>query len=1448
MSSANDAMYRGKPHTHGGIKVVVNSTTGKDLIEVEGLEYKICKEAYNSPKELSFSAKTNKEILDYIHDEFSCEFDQSSASSSDFIVCKNVVFSGQRNDRKGTVKQILNEMQGEKGCRVEGYAAVKTAKGGELILPVNGDGLFSIIPKEEIAEKHNVPLRNIKEQMKKGIIVEHEHTDNDAIAEAIASHHLLEIPDYYTQLEKIEGPDNEKAKKPLKKSFAVGGKVEEDCPCQHNKMEEGGEIKPEKTVKEVEDKIRLSGPESITAEDIVGLGTEYTVNKYDYTKEEADFISQHEKDVQELNRMQDRVINALGKNEPVSEIDKNRFCELRETVSRNEKNIPKGVIVEDRVSEGIPSFSDMVSFEYNEPIDGWKGRLVDIGGTVYAIGLDGVKNPIYWVTWNSKTGLYEKESKPNRVEKYGSRMPASGSFIVVHGSPAGKIESFDESAFGKGYQREELDHERFAGVYTADNTEFNKMFTGYGHSHEYVVSFLNSISEPAALKLLRAKETESGKRFSRIEATNFIKGLGYDMIYRQEEDGSCTIIVLDVNKIRPATGKFDKGGQISTASVSTRIKVLKAMIEDDPNNKVLKTRLKIVTQMLEEAEKEPVEQGWFKTVYAYKENQKVVFLGTGSEIFKATVKAPSTISNGVQMWLTDKGYVSEEYMLPEITSAKQVSNGGGYKAFRGMGGGKSYKVEFADGRDFSSNKSDRASAIEEAVRHRLFMAKDYPKTYIQEAEVKTQPEVWKMTFDEMFAATTIGTNEIQGYAFPYVNGVKLDLDEIFTELFHLPKRLYGKEVTANDFKRELWKYQLNQIVAAIDSGKDVPQNVIDDFRIDPEYNSQTVSLKLALEKRADKAKGNKSVSPAVEKSILNQSVDLLGDEKEEFMFPVVYPATPEYKTDDKVIIKSDSETNEKGNLNRYSIRGKDGEEYVIWGLDNGVNAKVKASDIIGYADVSKRPRPLSGSIEAIEYAMAEGLFHKAIDDGRMSANDAAIIIGSSGLKIPTWLLKLQDRISYKIGENGDCENYQRGIAFAREHGFEITKDISYNGYVYFGKEICGGEYLLEYKIYDDIIKKHIPHIDLYEKTPDFGQSILSPITYSFKQSGIPRELSVTNLDELFEKVSEKEKELEESCRLIKTETPMQKVLQDLRKEYPTAHIFLKHKNDDFYWDLINRKKLVAVEVAEISKRERVVVIDDSYILNKQVQVIDPVIGSDVNHVDKKTPEEVKSLLDEFAGKHTYKEFFHEVSNGSIYKLPPFDVYDAIGVSVKAHPAENVRLVEEYWKAGRQRWNQLQKDKNKIDSLMEDEGTNMRVNNIIKTALQQSVEMDKKTATNAQSITDKWKSEFVPEVHPEIIWMVKHRPPFGVTRLIAAMHLKSIYGGIDFWREYDIVLSGGHNTPEKIINELEVERDRYRKAASQNRNAGNEAIYKTSLADDYLADKAQAAIDLIKAGK
>ena len=69
-------------------------------------------------------------------------------------------------------------------------------------------GLSKGMSIEDIAKKHKVDLNTLKQELKKGIKVEKEHTDDVKRAARIAMDHLFEDPKYYTKLAKISLEEN----------------------------------------------------------------------------------------------------------------------------------------------------------------------------------------------------------------------------------------------------------------------------------------------------------------------------------------------------------------------------------------------------------------------------------------------------------------------------------------------------------------------------------------------------------------------------------------------------------------------------------------------------------------------------------------------------------------------------------------------------------------------------------------------------------------------------------------------------------------------------------------------------------------------------------------------------------------------------------------------------------------------------------------------------------------------------------------------------------------------------------------------------------------------------------------------------------------------------------------------------------------------------------------
>ena len=83
------------------------------------------------------------------------------------------------------------------------------------------DQIKPVKTTKEISKKFDIPPENIKKQLKKGSKVEHEHTVDDDLATAIASHHIDELPDYYDRLAKIEKKKDVKEDSIIEKALGL---------------------------------------------------------------------------------------------------------------------------------------------------------------------------------------------------------------------------------------------------------------------------------------------------------------------------------------------------------------------------------------------------------------------------------------------------------------------------------------------------------------------------------------------------------------------------------------------------------------------------------------------------------------------------------------------------------------------------------------------------------------------------------------------------------------------------------------------------------------------------------------------------------------------------------------------------------------------------------------------------------------------------------------------------------------------------------------------------------------------------------------------------------------------------------------------------------------------------------------------------------------------------
>ena len=65
-------------------------------------------------------------------------------------------------------------------------------------------GLSDKMSKQEISNKFKVSIQKVDKELKMGTDIEMEHVNSRRLAKEIAMDHLVEIPDYYTRLKKME--------------------------------------------------------------------------------------------------------------------------------------------------------------------------------------------------------------------------------------------------------------------------------------------------------------------------------------------------------------------------------------------------------------------------------------------------------------------------------------------------------------------------------------------------------------------------------------------------------------------------------------------------------------------------------------------------------------------------------------------------------------------------------------------------------------------------------------------------------------------------------------------------------------------------------------------------------------------------------------------------------------------------------------------------------------------------------------------------------------------------------------------------------------------------------------------------------------------------------------------------------------------------------------------
>ena len=350
-------------------------------------------------------------------------------------------------------------------------------------------------------------------------------------------------------------------------------------------------------------------------------------------------------------------------------------------------------------------------------------------------------------------------------------------------------------------------------------------------------------------------------------------------------------------------------------------------------------------------------------------------------------------------------------------------------------------------------------------------------------------------------------------------------------------------------------------------------------------------------------------------SILNSDTDLLGSKKTDWM---------------KGSFALNMEFLGKGEESGSVIIKKDDGYYLGKGRGEEVKIKNQKRAEVAFDNAQKI---------ALEVSLENGDVAKAISEGRISLADAKSIIESSGLDVPKYILNEQALENFEIKENGNCENYQRAIKFAKENGYLLSKDISYNGYVFFEKIIDDGYYKLELQIYDDIIKKHSPKYLQYEKTANFGQSIMSEATYSYRMSGNQSDWNSETLDELFSLALRKEKELSQENKkpmeteIIESQKP--KTFEEEILEMPTPE---KSDLSDF------QERITADNLIEVGISKNIA---------EKIAVKLFIKGNGISYLFGKSKEELEKEFEGMASGDLDKLFaYTEKRKGSEYHVFP----------------------------------------------------------------------------------------------------------------------------------------------------------------------------------------------------
>lgn len=237
-------------------------------------------------------------------------------------------------------------------------------------------------------------------------------------------------------------------------------------------------------------------------------------------------------------------------------------------------------------------------------------------------------------------------------------------------------------------------------------------------------------------------------------------------------------------------------------------------------------------------------------------------------------------------------------------------------------------------------------------------------------------------------------------------------------------------------------------------------------------------------------------------------------------------------------------------------------------------------------------------------------------------------------------------------QNPTCPNYLKAIEFAKANGYIMSKDISYNGYIFFEKVICDGEYKLEFQVYDDIIKTSEPDFQPYWKEMDFSGNLYHDAMYGnkarFKMRNRTGGYNTPNLDELFKLALEIEKEYIAEDKEVRKKYPRQDnetfgplsptVERKFESKVPGVHYVSKNLLDSHFILAIHKKSDFPISLIMLKLSESVLAAID--VIDEHLKQCDWTLDiGECKDIHKENAQSVRNLFsyDETKCIHTLKK-------------------------------------------------------------------------------------------------------------------------------------------------------------------------------------------------------------------